>query len=150
VRFKADYVSTTRSQGKRRGGDASGVRQTGGVGGTASPGIRVGISKGGKMKLRVFGAGIAMSVTLTGAALALPATSYASSCYTGCHTSTPKSAGGTPSQAGDGPADSSSAHALAFTGANVILPTGIGAGAILVGGTLVFAGRRRRYRSASL
>jgi len=104
------------------------------------------------MKLRTFGAGIVMSASLTGAALALPASAYAStSCYTGCHTTAPKSADGTPSLAGgDGPSDGGGqAHALAFTGANVMLPTTIGAGAILIGGTLVFAGRRRRVRATS-
>jgi hypothetical protein len=39
------------------------------------------------------------------------------------------------------------AQALAFTGANVILPTGIGGGAILVGGALMYAGKRRRLSS---
>jgi hypothetical protein len=103
------------------------------------------------MKLRVLGAGLVMSASLAGAALALPASAYASSsCYTGCHTSAPKSAGGTPSLAGsDAPTGGgTSAHALAFTGANVVLPTSIGGGAILVGGTLMYAGRRRRVRTA--
>ena len=101
------------------------------------------------MKLRVLGAGLVMSASLAGAALALPASAYASSgCYTGCHTSAPKDAGGTPSLAGSAPTDGTTAHALAFTGANVVLPTSIGGGAILVGGTLMYAGRRRRVRTA--
>jgi hypothetical protein len=103
------------------------------------------------MKLRTFGAGIAMSASLTGAALALPASAYAStSCYTGCHTSTPTHGGGTPTVNKDGGSDGTTqAHALAFTGANVILPTSIGAGAIVIGGTLFFAGRRRRVHTVS-
>jgi hypothetical protein len=103
------------------------------------------------MKLRTFGAGIAMSAGLTGAALALPASAYAStSCYTGCHTTAPSHAGGSPTgNDSDGPSDGGQAHALAFTGANVVLPTSIGAGAILIGGTLVFAGRRRRVNTVS-
>src|SRR5580698_7921983 len=103
------------------------------------------------MKLRTFGAGIVMSASLTGAALALPASAYASSsCYTGCHSSTPGHAGGTPTVVNHaGPSDGGSAHALAFTGANVVLPTGIGAGAILIGGTLVYAGRRRRVHTVA-
>jgi hypothetical protein len=104
------------------------------------------------MKLRTFGAGIAMSASLTGAALALPASAYAStSCYTGCHTTTPTNGGGTPTVTGnDGGSDGTTqAHALAFTGANVILPTSIGAGAILIGGTLVLAGRRRKVHTVS-
>jgi hypothetical protein len=101
------------------------------------------------MKLRVFGAGLVMSASLAGAALALPASAYASTCYTGCHTSPPKDADGTPTLSGsDAPSDGTPAHALAFTGANVVLPTSIGGGAILVGGTLMYAGRRRRVRTA--
>ena len=100
------------------------------------------------MKLRVFGAGLVMSASLAGAALALPASAYASSgCYTGCHTTPPKD-GGTPTLTGTHTGDGTSAHALAFTGANVVLPTSIGGGAILVGGTLMYAGRRRRVRMA--
>jgi hypothetical protein len=91
-----------------------------------------------------------MTVSLTGAALALPATSYAStSCYTGCHTSTPKTAGGKPASVSNDPTPTVQAHALAFTGANVMLPGAIGGGAILVGGGLIVAGKRRRYRTAS-
>jgi hypothetical protein len=103
------------------------------------------------MKLRVFGAGIAMSAALTGAALTLPASAYASSCYTGCHTTPPKDGGGTPTSSGGGAAAESGgqAHALAFTGANVVLPTSVGAGAILLGGSLVLAGRRRRFRTVT-
>lgn len=103
------------------------------------------------MKLRTFGAGIVMSASLTAGALALPASAYASSsCYTGCHTTAPKGATGTPGHTGgDGPSDGGQAHTLAFTGANVVLPTTIGTGAILIGGTLVLAGRRRRVRTVS-
>jgi hypothetical protein len=106
------------------------------------------------MKLRVFGTGAVMAISLTGAALALPATSYAATCYTGCHTISPTSAGGKPTAvAGTDPVHVTvplaQAHALAFTGANVILPTGIGAGAVLVGGALMYVGKRRRYNSAS-
>ena len=103
------------------------------------------------MKLRALGTGIVMTLSL-GVVVATPATSYASSCYTGCHTSTPKTAGGKPASTDptpDAAAIPTQAHALAFTGANVLLPTGIGGGAILVGGVLMYAGRRRRYSSAS-
>lgn len=103
------------------------------------------------MKLRVIGTGAAMALSL-GVVAATPATSYAAGCYTGCHTSTPKTAGGTPTGVDPTPASAATptqAHALAFTGANVILPAGIGGGAILVGGALMIAGRRRRYSSAS-
>jgi hypothetical protein len=104
------------------------------------------------MKLRVLGTGVAMAASLTGVAvLASPAASYAASCYTGCHTSTPKTAGGTPTSTD--PTSSSvtttQAQALAFTGANVVLPTSLGAGAVIVGGTLMFVGRRRRLRSVA-
>jgi hypothetical protein len=104
------------------------------------------------MKLRVLGTGVAMAASLTGVAvLASPAASYAASCYTGCHTSTPpKTAGGAPTSTD--PASgitTTSAHALAFTGANVVLPTGIGAGAVIVGGTLMMVGRRRRLRTVA-
>jgi hypothetical protein len=103
------------------------------------------------MKLRLFGTGIAMAVSVTGVVLATPVASYASTtCYTGCHTSTPKTAGGQPSA--DGTAASTptaQASALAFTGANIIVPTGIGGGAILVGGALMYAGKRRRMSSAA-
>jgi hypothetical protein len=104
------------------------------------------------MKLRVIGAGAVMTLSLAGVVAATPATSYAATCYTGCHTSTPKTAGGTPAATDPTPATAATAtqaHALAFTGANVLLPTGIGGGAILVGGALMFAGRRRRYSSAA-
>ncbi len=104
------------------------------------------------MKLRVIGTGVVMTLSLAGVMAATPATSYAAGCYTGCHTSTPKTAGGTPTAEGASPATAATttqAHALAFTGANVLLPTGIGGGAILVGGALMFASRRRRYNSAS-
>jgi uncharacterized transporter YbjL len=102
------------------------------------------------MKLRVIGTGAVMAMSL-GVVAATPATSYAAGCYTGCHTSTPKTAGGTPAVADgtpDGAATATQAHALAFTGANVLLPTGIGGGAILVGGAFMYVGRRRRYSSA--
>jgi hypothetical protein len=102
------------------------------------------------MKLRLLGTGIAMAVSATGVVLATPVASYASTCYTGCHTSTPKTAGGQPST---DPTPSSTptaqASALAFTWANVIVPTGIGGGAILVGGALMYAGKRRRVSSAA-
>ena len=103
------------------------------------------------MKLRLLGTGMAMAVSITGVVLATPVASYASTtCYTGCHTSTPKTAGGHPA---DGPTSASTptaqAQALAFTGANIIVPTGIGGGAILVGGALLFAGKRRRLNSAA-
>jgi hypothetical protein len=105
------------------------------------------------MKLRVIGTGAIMTLSLAGVVAATPATSYAASCYTGCHTSTPKTAGGKPAAATDPAPDAAAtttqAHALAFTGANVLLPTGIGGGAILVGGALMFAGRRRRFSSAA-
>ena len=104
------------------------------------------------MKLRVIGAGAVMTLSLAGVVAATPATSYAASCYTGCHTSTPKTAGGKPAATDptpDAAATTAQAHALAFTGANVLLPTGIGGGAILVGGALMFAGRRRHYSSAA-
>jgi hypothetical protein len=102
------------------------------------------------MKLRVIGTGAVMAMSL-GVVAATPATSYAAGCYTGCHTSTPKTAGGTPTGVDPTPAAATTtqAHALAFTGANVLLPTGIGGGAILVGGALMFASRRRRLSSAS-
>jgi hypothetical protein len=115
------------------------------------------------MKLRLLGTGMAMAVSITGVVLATPVASYASTtCYTGCHTSTPKTAGGKPTTTGlssstptaastpaDGSTPTAQASALAFTGANVIVPTGIGGGAILVGGALVFAGKRRRVNSAT-
>ncbi|MGO9341386.1 MAG: hypothetical protein ACLP6E_02525 [Acidimicrobiales bacterium] len=105
------------------------------------------------MKLRVIGTGVVMTLSLAGVVAATPATSYAAGCYTGCHTSTPKSAGGKPaSTRPDGPAAAATttqAQALAFTGANVLIPTGIGGGAIVVGGVLMYVGRRRRYSSAS-
>ncbi len=103
------------------------------------------------MKLRVIGTGAVMTLSLAGVVAATPATSYAASCYTGCHTSTPKSAGAKPVATDPTPAAATTtqAQALAFTGANVLVPAGIGAGAILVGGVLMYAGRRRRYSSAS-
>ena len=102
------------------------------------------------MRLRLFGAGIAMAVSVTGVVLATPVASYASTCYTGCHTSTPKSAGGHPTtDPTPTGTQTAQAQALAFTGANVIVPTGIGGGAILVGGALMLAGKRRRLNSAS-
>lgn len=93
-----------------------------------------------------------MAVSLTGAALVIPGTSYAATCYTGCHTTTPKTAGGTPTLLSSQvvPAKpTAQAQALAFTGANIIVPTGIGAGAIIIGGGLVLAGRRRRLGTAA-
>ena len=102
------------------------------------------------MKLRLLGAGIAMAVSATGVVLATPVASYASTCYTGCHTSTPKTAGGHPTTDPTPTAtQTAQAQALAFTGANVILPAGIGGGAIIVGGTLMFAGKRRRLSSTA-
>jgi hypothetical protein len=90
------------------------------------------------------------AVSATGVVLATPVASYASTCYTGCHTTTPKSAGGQPSTDGTPSAtQTAQAQALAFTGANVILPAGIGGGAIIVGGTLMFAGKRRRLNSTA-
>jgi hypothetical protein len=104
------------------------------------------------MKLRLLGAGFAVALS-AGAVLAMPATSYATTCYTGCSPTTPTSPGGKPADGdGDGGATTptaTQAHSLAFTGANVVLPTSIGSGAIVVGGALVLAGRRRRVRSAS-
>ncbi len=107
------------------------------------------------MKLRVLGTGVVMTLSLAGVVAATPATSYAAACYTGCHTTTPKSAGGSPAAAdsvadgtADGGATTTQAQALAFTGANVLLPAGIGGGAILVGGALMYVGRRRRLSSA--
>jgi len=92
-----------------------------------------------------------MAVSITGVVLATPVASYASTtCYTGCHTSTPKTAGGHPAT-DPTPASTptAQAQALAFTGANIIVPTGIGGGAILIGGALMFAGKRRRLNSAA-
>jgi hypothetical protein len=103
------------------------------------------------MKIRAIGTGVVMTLSL-GVVAATPATSYAASCYTGCHTSPPKSAGAKPvatDPTPDAAATTTQAQALAFTGANVLVPAGIGAGAILVGGVLMYAGRRRRYSSAS-
>ena len=102
------------------------------------------------MKLRLFGSGLVMAVGLTGAALTLPTASYATSCYTGCSTTAPKDAGGTPTSdaASDG-ATHVAAQDLAFTGANVMLPAGIGGGAVLIGGGLILAGRRRRLSTES-
>jgi hypothetical protein len=98
------------------------------------------------MKLRLFGSGLVMAVGLTGAALTVPTASYATSCYTGCSTTAPKDAGGTP--ASDGASAAATTHVaaqdLAFTGANVMLPASIGGGAVLIGGGLILAGRRRR------
>jgi hypothetical protein len=103
------------------------------------------------MKLRLFGSGLVMAAGLSAAALSMPAASYATSCYTGCSTTAPKSAGGTPTSDGSA-ADASSTHVaaqdLAFTGANVMLPASIGGGAVLIGGGLVLAGRRRRFRTS--
>jgi hypothetical protein len=104
------------------------------------------------MKLRVLGTGVAMAASLTGVAvLATPVASYASSCYTGCHTTPPKTAGGKPATTDPTPSSvtTTQAQALAFTGANVVMPTSIGAGAVIVGGALMFVGRRRRVRSAA-
>ena|ERR1700733_4628562 len=106
------------------------------------------------MKLRLLGTGMAMAVSITGVVLATPVASYASTtCYTGCHTSTPKTAGGHPATtATDGAPDATptaQAQALAFTGANIIVPTGIGGGAILIGGALMYAGKRRRVNQAA-
>ena len=102
------------------------------------------------MRLRILGTGMAMAVSITGVVLATPVASYASTCYTGCHTSTPKTAGGHPDPTPTPAATpTAQAQALAFTGANVIVPTGIGGGAILVGGALMYAGKRRRVSSAA-
>jgi hypothetical protein len=103
------------------------------------------------MKVRLVGAGIAMAaMSATAVVLATPVASYAATCYTGCHTSTPKTAGGHPSTDPTPTAtQTAQAQALAFTGANVILPAGIGGGAIIVGGTLMFAGKRRRLSSTA-
>jgi hypothetical protein len=104
------------------------------------------------MKLRLIGTGAVMTLSLVGVVAATPATSYAASCYTGCHTSTPKGAGGKPASTDPTPeatVTNTQAHALAFTGANVLLPAGVGGGAILVGGALMLTGRRRRYGQAS-
>ncbi|MFZ0665197.1 MAG: hypothetical protein WAM97_05540 [Acidimicrobiales bacterium] len=106
------------------------------------------------MKMRLLGAGFAMTLSVGAAVLATPAASYATTCYTGCHTTTPTSPGGKPASDGDGgdggtAATPTSASSLAFTGANVVLPTSLGTGAVVIGGALVFAGRRRRIRSAA-
>jgi hypothetical protein len=106
------------------------------------------------MKLRLLGAGFAMAMSVGAAVLATPTASYATTCYTNCHTTTPTNPGGKPASDGDGgdggsTATPTQASSLAFTGANVVLPTSLGTGAVVIGGTLVFVGRRRRIRSAA-
>lgn len=110
---------------------------------------------GRQLRLRAIGAGAVMTLSLAGVVSSTPTISYAASCYTGCHTSPPKTAGGKPTISSKPSSGGSSrgiteAHALAFTGANVLVPAGIGAGGAIVGGVLMFTGRRRRHLGATV